>query len=305
MTPDNPLSAQSLKQPANDWEKGIRDWYEEVTLFSSRDVEPFKFSSPTGHYTALAWADTHMVGCGATSYKDGKWFATLYTCNYGPVGNYIRGQMYEAGPACSACPPSTSCSSTFPGLCSSSNTTSPSLPKVAPAPAPRNSIQALLPGAKDRSNPVKSFRTTTARTTTTVLTTTTAQTTTRKATTQRKTTSVPRTTTTRKTSTRPTTISEERAITSTTIVQTIKTTKTTARNPSPGLNPSPFNLFHCEFNRREPSCKTRYVRDIFGNVMYTSLDVTSLFQEQRGQVVPPPGLGQHLQPAGAAGRGQV
>ena len=36
--------------------------YEEVTLFSRDHVKPFKFSSPTGHYTALAWADTDKVG---------------------------------------------------------------------------------------------------------------------------------------------------------------------------------------------------------------------------------------------------
>ena len=35
--------------------------YEEVTLFSKDHVKPFKFSSPTGHYTALAWAETDKV----------------------------------------------------------------------------------------------------------------------------------------------------------------------------------------------------------------------------------------------------
>ena len=29
--------------------------------------------------------------------REGRWFATLYTCNYGPGGNYIRGQMYRRG----------------------------------------------------------------------------------------------------------------------------------------------------------------------------------------------------------------
>ena len=38
-----------------------------------------------------------QVGCGATSYREGKWFSTLYTCNYGPNGNYVRGQMYRQG----------------------------------------------------------------------------------------------------------------------------------------------------------------------------------------------------------------
>ena len=42
----------------------------------------------------------------------------LYTCNYGPGGNYIGGQLYRAGPACSQCPPGSGCSSQHPGLCS-------------------------------------------------------------------------------------------------------------------------------------------------------------------------------------------
>ena len=27
----------------------------------------------------------------------GKWFSTLYTCNYAPNGNFIRGEMYKRG----------------------------------------------------------------------------------------------------------------------------------------------------------------------------------------------------------------
>ena len=27
----------------------------------------------------------------------GKWFSTLYTCNYAPNGNFIRGEMYKKG----------------------------------------------------------------------------------------------------------------------------------------------------------------------------------------------------------------
>ena len=108
---------QTLTSPANDWDKAVTDWYEEVTHFSKRNVEPFKFSSPTGHYTQLVWADTDKVGCGATSYKDGRWFATLYTCNYGPNGNFIAGQMYKQGTACSACSQGFQCSNDFTGLC--------------------------------------------------------------------------------------------------------------------------------------------------------------------------------------------
>jgi len=110
---------QTQKRPDNDWEKAVTDWYDEVEIFSNKHVEPFKFSTPTGHYTQVVWAETDKVGCGATSYRDGKWFATLYTCNYGPNGNFIRGQMYADGQACSQCSAGSSCSSQYPGLCDS------------------------------------------------------------------------------------------------------------------------------------------------------------------------------------------
>ena len=112
---------QTLAIPETDWEKAVTDWYEEVTLFSRKHVEPFKFSSPTGHYTALVWADTDKVGCGATSFKNGRWFSTLYTCNYGPNGNYINGQMYKQSRSCSECGVGEICSVDYPGLCSKNN----------------------------------------------------------------------------------------------------------------------------------------------------------------------------------------
>ena len=78
---------------------------------------PCRFTQAIGHYTALAWSNTNRVGCGLTEYREGKWFSKLYTCDYGPSGNYIGGQMYREGKACSACPEGTSCSSQFRGLC--------------------------------------------------------------------------------------------------------------------------------------------------------------------------------------------
>ena len=63
--------------------------------FSNNNIEPFQFTSAAGHYTQVVWANSDKVGCGATSYKDGRWFTTLYVCNYGPNGNFIKGQMYQ------------------------------------------------------------------------------------------------------------------------------------------------------------------------------------------------------------------
>merc|ERR1719245_2448515 len=115
---------QTLKAPPNDWTKAVTDWYDEVALFNNKDVEPFKFSSPTGHFTQVVWAKTDKVGCGVTTYKDGQWFATLYTCNYGPNGNFIRGQMYKQGGACLDCEDSEYCSTEYPGLCVSGDVNS-------------------------------------------------------------------------------------------------------------------------------------------------------------------------------------
>ena len=80
---------QSLRRADTDWERAVKDWYEEVMLFS-RDkvghwsvvdgvsktftcfslafccvlqVEPFQFSSEIGHYSQLVWAETDKVVC--------------------------------------------------------------------------------------------------------------------------------------------------------------------------------------------------------------------------------------------------
>ena len=108
---------QSVAAKTSDWEGAVADWYQEVKDFTSSSIEPFQFSSATGHYTQLVWAESDRVGCGATSYTEGQWFTTLYVCNYGPNGNYIQGQMYRQGTPCSLCEAGYQCSSQYPGLC--------------------------------------------------------------------------------------------------------------------------------------------------------------------------------------------
>jgi len=108
---------QTLRRPDVDWTRAMARWFDEVKLFRSRDISPFKFSKKWGHYSQMMWADTSTVGCGVTTYKVGRWYQVLYTCNYGPGGNYIRGEMYKQGSACSQCPSNTRCSQQYPGLC--------------------------------------------------------------------------------------------------------------------------------------------------------------------------------------------
>lgn len=69
----------------------------------------------TGHYTAVAWANTYEVGCGYADFKSATPSDFPYTkiivCNYGPGGNLVAAgsSMYAVGPTCSACPAGTSC----------------------------------------------------------------------------------------------------------------------------------------------------------------------------------------------------
>jgi len=130
---------QTIRPAPVNWVRAVTSWYEEVSMFSNKKVSPFQFSHETGHYSQLVWAATTQVGCGATSFKEGRWFSTLYTCNYGPGGNIIRGQMYRQGRACSVC--QDNCSLQYPGLCSTSNNTTawkPSRPKRMPQSSPSN-----------------------------------------------------------------------------------------------------------------------------------------------------------------------
>jgi hypothetical protein len=74
-----------------------------------------RFSSATGHYTQVVWADTYLVGCGFTAFNNSDgWYRKFYACNYGPGGNYLNGIMYKTGTACSQCPAGTICDN---GLC--------------------------------------------------------------------------------------------------------------------------------------------------------------------------------------------
>ena len=52
---------QTLKAPANDWVAAVTDWYDEVALFRNKDVQPFAFSTATGHYTQVVWSTTDKV----------------------------------------------------------------------------------------------------------------------------------------------------------------------------------------------------------------------------------------------------
>jgi len=91
-------------------------WYDEVSDpgFDSGSISPYVFSSGTGHYTQVVWADTEELGCGMVYYKGSSWYETLIVCNYAISGNWMGGEMYKSGDACSSCPDGYTCDD---GLC--------------------------------------------------------------------------------------------------------------------------------------------------------------------------------------------
>jgi len=100
--------------------KAVESWYEELVDpgFIKSDISPFVFSSGTGHYTQLVWAESSEIGCGLTQFEDKRWFATFIVCNYAKGGNLAGGNMYTIGEPCSNCPVGTTCDVDFPSLCS-------------------------------------------------------------------------------------------------------------------------------------------------------------------------------------------
>lgn len=123
------LDRTTRHNPQPDWESCVRRWYDEVSLFSNASRTPFQFDLPTGHFTQMVWATTWKIGCGYTRYPSTEppfTYDLLYTCDYGPGGNIVGGEMYEEGDACSNCPEGTCCGSScdeqnvdtrFKGLC--------------------------------------------------------------------------------------------------------------------------------------------------------------------------------------------
>jgi len=95
-----------------DWATPIKNWYDEVQQFDKNsqkglgESDSMMYRMRVGHYSALVWADTYLVGCAAV-----KWYADsskmgasiIYVCNYGPAGNYVNQPLYKVGKACSAC----------------------------------------------------------------------------------------------------------------------------------------------------------------------------------------------------------
>lgn len=106
------------------WTQAVEAWYDEISLTPTNIIHRFKSSrNPRvvyGHFTQVIWADTWKIGCGYSVYQPAdRRFKTqqLYTCNYGPAGNYQDSPIYKPGAAASQCPGNTAQDNDYPALC--------------------------------------------------------------------------------------------------------------------------------------------------------------------------------------------
>lgn len=55
-----------------------------------------RFDVNTAHYTQIVWAESTMIGCGLTKYKESNgWNSVYLVCNYSPSGNFQGQPIYR------------------------------------------------------------------------------------------------------------------------------------------------------------------------------------------------------------------
>ena len=123
-------SMSSDPSPSANWTQATQSWYKEITNAPGALVQSFQSSSNPkimwGHFTQVVWADTWKIGCGFTAYKSDRWAVEkLYTCNYGPAGNFEEDPMYKSGSPASQCPGNTVPARDYPALCEVADSTGP------------------------------------------------------------------------------------------------------------------------------------------------------------------------------------
>ncbi|XP_065168110.1 CRISP/Allergen/PR-1-like [Atheta coriaria] len=89
------ISWSSENSPGQDWAAAVNSWYSEHKNF----IYPDQSTGVTGHYTQVIWHDSNTLGCDFIQYYDKNQpqypYAKLYTCNYGPGGNWQGEAPYE------------------------------------------------------------------------------------------------------------------------------------------------------------------------------------------------------------------
>lgn len=96
----------------------VNGWYSEVRNAVQSDIEKCCNSATgetIGHFTMVVTDRAIQVGCGVSTYTDGKWNSTLMACNYA-FTNLVGSPVYVSGPTASGC--TTGVNIDFPALCS-------------------------------------------------------------------------------------------------------------------------------------------------------------------------------------------
>ena len=55
------LQSISKKFPGIHIGKTVQKWFDEISVFNPNQIEPFGFTMGAGHFTQVAWAETHEV----------------------------------------------------------------------------------------------------------------------------------------------------------------------------------------------------------------------------------------------------
>lgn len=108
----------STDEMGNSLVKANVAWWAEKKDYDTSKISPFVYSSSTGHFTQMAWADSNEVGCGYALYENDTFPSNeLVVCNYIPAGNFMGEALYRTGKPCSECGTGKTCNTKYPGLC--------------------------------------------------------------------------------------------------------------------------------------------------------------------------------------------
>jgi len=85
-------------------EQAVQAWYDEKKDYQYNSIS-CNAGKICGHYTAVTWAKTTLVGCGLTFCPSisGLTKAHFIVCNYAPAGNFQGEKPFVKGPVCTQC----------------------------------------------------------------------------------------------------------------------------------------------------------------------------------------------------------
>ena len=103
------------------WKETLDTWYAVIKDTPPNYYKSFDEASLTNTFARMVWADTNLVGCGASlfhnSIENDYTRLLIRVCNYAPGGNINGSEIYEKGAPASNCPRHTKPSAVYPSLC--------------------------------------------------------------------------------------------------------------------------------------------------------------------------------------------